>query len=44
MNIFEPSTFLAIFPYVFIAAFPIFGLFLVSYWLFKERKSKKKAI
>ena len=42
MNIFEPSTFLAIFPYVFISAFPIFGIILVTYWLVKDKRSKFK--
>jgi hypothetical protein len=39
MNICEPSTFLAIFPYVFISSFPIFGIILVTYWLVKDKKS-----
>ncbi|HKO63884.1 MAG TPA: hypothetical protein VJU13_01665 [Candidatus Nitrosocosmicus sp.] len=42
MNIFEPSTFLAVFPYVFISAFPIFGIILVTYWLVKDWRSKLK--
>lgn len=40
MTIFEPSTLLAVFPYIFISAFPVFGIFLVTYWLIKDRKSK----
>ncbi|HYO07291.1 MAG TPA: hypothetical protein VER14_09935 [Phototrophicaceae bacterium] len=41
MNIFEPSTFLAVFPYVFISGFPIFGIILVTYWLVKDKRSSK---
>jgi len=40
MNIFEPSTLLAVFPYVFISSFPIFGIILVTYWLVKDKRSK----
>jgi Na+/H+ antiporter NhaC len=42
LNIFEPSTLLAIFPYVFISAFPIFGLLLITYWLVKDKRMGKK--
>jgi Na+/H+ antiporter NhaC len=39
MTLFEPSTLLAVFPYVFISAFPIFGIVLVTWWIIKDRKS-----
>ncbi|MDQ6724243.1 MAG: hypothetical protein M3Z01_08275 [Thermoproteota archaeon] len=42
MTIFEPSTFLAIFPYVFISGFPIFGIILVTYWIIKDKRLSKK--
>jgi Na+/H+ antiporter NhaC len=41
MTIFEPSTLLAVFPYVFISAFPIFGIILVTWWIIKDKKSSK---
>lgn len=38
MSMFEPSAFLAAFPYLFIAAFPIFGIAIVTKWVFDDRK------
>ena len=39
----EPSVFLAVFPYAFIASFPIAGIVLVTKWsLDGKRKSKGK--
>lgn len=35
---FEPSAFLAIFPYAFIASFPIIGIAIVTKWVFDDRK------
>jgi hypothetical protein len=38
----EPSIFLAVFPYAFIAAFPVFGVAIVTKWeLDRKRKAKK---
>jgi hypothetical protein len=37
----EPSAFLAIFPYAFLAAFPVFGIIVVTKWQLDERKRKK---
>jgi hypothetical protein len=37
MGIFEPSIFLAIFPYIFISMFPIFGIVIVTRSLFKNK-------
>jgi hypothetical protein len=42
MTLFEPSTLLAVFPYVFISGFPIFGIILVTWWIIRDRKSSKK--
>lgn len=42
MEIFEPSMFLAIFPYLFIGSFPIFGLILVTKWIIDDVKKKRK--
>ena len=39
---FEPSVFTAIFPYAFIAVFPIFGMALVTKWVLDDRKRSKK--
>lgn len=36
---FEPSVFLAAFPYLFIAAFPLFGIAIVTKWVYDEKKS-----
>jgi hypothetical protein len=40
MDIFQPSVLLAAFPYVFIASFPIFGMFLVTKWVYDDKKKK----
>lgn len=41
MNIFEPSLFIQIFPYIFISIFPTAGLIIISKWLLDEKKIKK---
>ncbi len=42
LGIFEPSIFLAVFPYAFMAAFPIFGIIVVTKWeLDRKRRTKK---
>jgi hypothetical protein len=38
----EPTAFLAVFPYAFIAAFPVFGLVLVTKWEIERRKKDGK--
>jgi hypothetical protein len=35
---FEPSVFLAAFPYLFIAAFPLLGIAIVTKWVYDDRK------
>lgn len=40
-DLIEPSIFLAVFPYAFIAAFPTFGIILVTKWELDRRKNKK---
>ena len=40
MGIFEPSLLLAIFPYLFIGIFPIFGLILVTKWVISDLRGK----
>jgi len=42
MGIFEPSIFLAMFPYLFIGSFPVFGLILVTKWIIDDVKKKRK--
>jgi hypothetical protein len=37
----EPSAFLAIFPYAFLASFPVFGIVIVTKWQLDDRKRKK---
>jgi hypothetical protein len=44
VSIFDPSVYVAIFPYLFIASFPIFGIILVTKWLFNDRSNKNKSI
>jgi hypothetical protein len=44
MSLFEPSTLLAIFPYVFISAFPIFGIILVTWWIIKDKKTSSSSL
>jgi len=39
----EPSAFLAIFPYAFIASFPILGVVLVTKWELDARKRRKQS-
>jgi hypothetical protein len=38
----EPSMFLAVFPYAFLASFPVFGIILVTKWSLDDRKRKSK--
>ncbi len=42
MEIFHPSVFLAMIPYLFIGSFPVFGLILVTKWIFDDTRKKKK--
>jgi hypothetical protein len=42
MGIFDPSIYTVIFPYLFIASFPIFGIILVTKWIFSDRKKKER--
>jgi hypothetical protein len=44
MDLFHPSIFLAMFPYLFIGSFPVFGLILVTKWVANETKKKRKMI
>jgi hypothetical protein len=41
IDIFQPSLYIAIFPYLFIGSFPFFGIVLVTKLMLKERKKKK---
>jgi len=41
MEIFHPSVFLAIFPYLFIGSFPVFGLILVTKWIVDDIKKRR---
>jgi hypothetical protein len=38
----QPSAFIAIFPYAFIAAFPIIGVILVTKWELDSRRNRKR--
>ena len=38
----EPSVFLAVFPYAFIASFPIAGIALVTKWVLDDRKKSAR--
>ncbi|MGI0048017.1 MAG: hypothetical protein ACREAW_00610 [Nitrososphaera sp.] len=38
----EPSVFLAVFPYAFLASFPIVGIIFVTKWSLEDRKRKSK--
>jgi len=40
MEIFQPSIYIAMFPYVFLASFPIFGIVLVTRWVLGDRRRK----
>jgi len=42
MELFHPSVFLAMFPYLFISSFPIFGLILVTKWIANDTKKKRR--
>ncbi|MEO9321424.1 MAG: hypothetical protein ABI361_12210 [Nitrososphaera sp.] len=37
-----PSIFLAVFPYAFIAFFPIFGIVIVTKWELEARRKRKR--
>jgi hypothetical protein len=39
----QPSAFIAIFPYAFIAAFPIIGIILVTKWELDSRRNRKRS-
>lgn len=39
---FEPSAFLAIFPYLFIASFPLLGIAVVTKWVIDDRRKSRK--
>ena len=41
MEIFHPSLFLAMFPYLFIGSFPVFGLILVTKWIANDTKKDR---
>jgi hypothetical protein len=41
MEIFHPSLFLAMFPYLFIGSFPVFGLILVMKWIVNDMKKNR---
>jgi hypothetical protein len=41
MEIFHPSIFLAMFPYLFIGSFPVFGLILVTKWIVNDAKKRR---
>lgn len=40
----QPSIFIAIFPYAFIAAFPIIGAILVTKWELDSKRNRQKRI
>lgn len=40
LDLFQPSIYIAIFPYLFIASFPLFGIVLVSRWIMRELTEK----
>ena len=44
MGIFEPSILLAVFPYLFIGIFPVFGLLVVTKLLIDDRQIKKQSL
>lgn len=41
MEIFQPSLFLAMFPYLFIGSFPLFGLILATKWIVNDTKKNR---
>jgi hypothetical protein len=41
MEIFHPSIFLGMFPYLFIGSFPLFGLILVTKWIVNDMKKNR---
>ncbi|HJR47033.1 MAG TPA: hypothetical protein VJ799_02645 [Nitrososphaeraceae archaeon] len=44
MDLFQPSIYIAIFPYLFIASFPLFGIALVSKWILRDGRKNSKLI
>ena len=44
LDLFQPSIYIAIFPYLFIASFPLFGIALVSKWIFRDGRKNNKLI
>jgi hypothetical protein len=40
LDLFQPSIYIAIFPYLFIASFPLFGIVLVSRWIMRDDRKK----
>jgi hypothetical protein len=38
----EPSIFVAVFPYAFVASFALFGIILVTKWEIDRRKGSKR--
>jgi hypothetical protein len=44
MGIFDPSIYIAIFPYLFIAIFPLFGIILVTKWILDDRKERDRML
>ena len=44
MSLFEPSTLLAVFPYISIYAFPIFGIVLVTWWIVKDKRKSSSLL
>lgn len=40
LDLFQPSIYIAIFPYLFIASFPLFGIVLVSRWIMRDNGKK----
>jgi hypothetical protein len=43
MDIFSPSIYIAIFPYLFIASFPVLGMIIVTKWIFDDQRKKHEA-
>ena len=44
MDLFYPSIYIAIFPYLFIASFPVVGIVIVTKWIFNDRRKKIKHV
>ena len=41
MEIFHPSLFLAMFPYLFLGSFPVLGLILITKWIANDTKKNR---